>query len=133
MIGSLMVVTSLKSRILINSEKSVMCKIGSSPSSSNTSTNNRNSGYYFHITFCYDSQMRQGYRYCIFNLCFISFPSSLNVNQLRLKKCQNPDNLCILVVLDHNIRHNSEFDIFTIPPFRLKYENFLCIYVAKFQ
>ena len=38
MIGSLMVVTLSESRILINSEKSVMCKIGSSPSSSNTST-----------------------------------------------------------------------------------------------
>ena len=45
----------------------------------------------------------------------------------------SPDNLCILVVLDHNIRHISEFDIFTIPPIRLKYENFLYIYVANFN
>ena len=52
---------------------------------------------------------------------------------IETEEMVNPDNLCILVVLDHNIRHNSEFDIFTIPPFRLKYENFLCIYVAKFQ
>ena len=58
MIGSLMVVTLSKSRILINSEKSVMCKIGSSPSSSNTSTNNRNSGLFVIMTYrCLYRQM----------------------------------------------------------------------------